>query len=44
MVGAKKQDFWPRNNVLKGKEIKNSVNECQFVKIGHVFVTQRFKK
>jgi hypothetical protein len=39
-VGAKKQDFWLRKDVLKGKKIKNS--ECQFVKIGHVFVTKKW--
>ena len=31
MVGPKKQDFWPRINILEGFK-KNYVDECQFVK------------
>ena len=45
MVGPKRQDFWPRINILEGK--KNSKNLAMNVsssKIGHDFSNKEFKK
>ena len=32
MVGPKKQDFWPKINILRGRLYFKSVNELWFVK------------
>ena len=32
MVGPKKQDFWPRINILKGFFFQKSVDELWFIK------------
>ena len=37
MVGPKKQDFWPRINILEGKEIKIQSMIDSLSKIGHDF-------
>ena len=43
VVGSRKQDFWERINIIKEKEIKKSVDQCQFVKIGHNLKKIEFK-
>ena len=43
MVGPKKQKFWPRINILEDFFL-NSVDECQFAKIGHDFIDKVVQK
>ena len=44
MVGRKKEDFWPRINILLGKKIEKSYEERQFIKSWHNFRKQSGSK
>ena len=45
MVGPKKQDFWPRINILEGKKLKKILSmNVSLSKIGHDFSNKVVQK